>query len=150
LNGVTNGYSANDPSTFTKDKFSRIGVDARWWTGGLDIYGNAFVGNDPFPGFSQQTMAFTGPTNHAGYYVEADYQLNAWIMSFTRYEQVKIYNGAFSNQQQARVVPGIVLAIRQNMRLSSEIYINTQQLQAFDPTIPQSTTQWITTLWFAF
>jgi len=145
-----NGYDPNDPSTFGKDRFERIGVDARLWQGSLDIYGNAFVGHDPFPGFLQNNISLAGPTDHAGYYIEADYQWNAWAMSFLRYEQIKIYNGGFSGQQQARVVPGIVLALRQNMRLSSEVYINTQHLQPIDPSIPQSLGQWITTLWWAF
>jgi hypothetical protein len=147
-------YDPNDPSTFSKDRFERIGVDARLWQGNVDIYGNAFVGHDPFPGFLQNNISLGGPTDHAGFFIETDYQWNAWAMAFLRYEQIKIYNGGFSGQEQARVVPGAVLALRQNLRLSSEVYINTQHLQAVDPNIPsaipQSTAQWITTLWFAF
>ena len=145
------GYDPNNPGTFGKDLFSRVGIDARLWNGNIDIYGMAFVGHDPFPGFAQNSISAAGPTDHAGYFIEADYQWNAWAMAFLRYEQVRIFDGAFANQQQGRVVPGVVLMIRQNMRLSSEVYINTQSLTVVDPAmIPQSTTQWITTLWWAY
>jgi len=142
-------YDPNNPSTFAKDYFQRIGLDARLQWLNLDLYGVAFFGHDPFPGFFQNAMV-AKPTDHAGFLLEADYQWNAWAMCFLRYEQVKIFNPGFADEEQARVVPGIVLAIRQNIRLSSEVYINTGKSIPPNPSIPESTTQWITTLWWAF
>jgi hypothetical protein len=76
--------------------------------------------------------------------------IKPWILGFVRYEQVKIFNPGFADEQQARIVPGVTLAIRQNLRLSSEVYINTGASQAPNPDIPESTDQWITSLQFAY
>jgi hypothetical protein len=72
-----------------------------------------------------------------------------WICTFLRYEQVKIFNDRLSDEEQARVVPGVVFAIRQNLHLSTEIYIDTRGVDIPNPDIPESTCQWVTTLWWA-
>jgi hypothetical protein len=142
-------YDPNDRSTFANDYFQRVGINARFTWFDLDIYGTAFWGHDPFPGFDQTNMA-VGPTDHFGYMVEADYMCKPWICTFVRYEQVKIFNGLLKDEEQARVVPGVVFAIRQNLHLSTEVYIDTRGVDVPNPSIPESTCQWITTLWFAF
>ena len=97
-----------------------------------------------------------GDTNHFGIFVEADYMIKPWIMSFVRYEQVKIFNPGLetfspgiSGGEEARVVPGITLAIRQNLRLSSEVYIDVRGVPAATG-YPEATDQWITSLQYAF
>jgi hypothetical protein len=154
-------YDPNNPATFVNDYFQRIGLDARWKYFDLDVYGAAFWGHDPFPGFLQDMITPAGNTDHFGFFVQADYMVKPWIMCFVRYEQVKIFNSGLvpyftapdgtvlSGGEQARVVPGITFAIRQNLRLSSEVYID---VRGVDPATgyPEATDQWITSLQWAF
>ena len=55
-----------------------------------------------------------------------------------------------SGGEEARVVPGVTFQIRQNLHLTSEVYIDVRGVD--DPTTgyPESTCQWITTLAWAF
>ena len=76
--------------------------------------------------------------------------VNRGSARFVRYEQVKIFNGLLKDEEQARVVPGVVFAIRQNLHLSTEVYIDTRGVDVPNPDIPESTCQWITTLWWAY
>jgi hypothetical protein len=142
-------YDPNDHNTFADDHFQRIGIDGRWTWFDLDVYGTAYWGHDPFPGFDQNNIA-VGSTQHFGYMVEADYMVKPWICAFVRYEQVKIFDGKLADEEQARIVPGVVFAIRQNLHLSSEVYIDTRGRDIPNDDIPESTTQWITTLWWAY
>jgi hypothetical protein len=142
-------YDPNNAATFENDYFQRIGVDGRLKYFDLDIYGAAYWGHDPFPGFSQSLIA-AGNTDHFGFFIEGDYYFKPWIMSFLRYEQVWIFNPLLQDEEQGRVVPGITFVIRQNLRLSSEVYIDVRGAHDPDPDIPESTAQWITSLQFAF
>jgi hypothetical protein len=154
-NGVS--YDPNDPATFNKDFFQRVGFDARLKYFDLDVYGMIFWGHDPFPGFLQNQIDPAGPTDHLGFFVQADYMCKPWIMAFLRYEQVKIFNSGLatfspgiSGGDEARVVPGVVFSIRQNLHLSSEVYIDVRGVDNFNTGYPEATCQWITTLSFAY
>ena len=122
----------------------------------LDVYGLAFYGHDPFPGFLQDLITPAGPTSHYGFFVQADYTWKPWIMSFVRYEQVWVSGGLAkpgpngNTGDEGRIVPGITLAIRQNLRLSSEVYIDTRGIQPPDSGLPEATFQWITSVQWAF
>lgn len=142
-------YDPNDHSTFTNDYFQRVGFDSRFQYFDLDIYGCTYWGHDPFPGFDQNSIA-VGSTDHWGFMVEADYMIKPWVCAFVRYEQVRVLNDGLSYQDQARVIPGAVFAIRQNLHVSTEIYFNTLGQKAPDPAIPESTCQWITAVEWAF
>ena len=151
-------YDPNDHTTFADDHFQRIGVDARWTYFDLDIYGTAFYGHDPFPGFDQNSIAVDS-TQHWGFMLEADYMLKPWICLFVRYDQVQVLDGKLPDENEARIVPGVVFAIRQNLHLSTELYIDTHGNDNPNPAnptspsavgLPEATTQWITTLWWAF
>ena len=117
-----NPVNVNDPTTFGIDYFERIGCDARLQYFDLDLYGFAFYGHDPFPGFDQSYI-LAKATDHYGFFLESDYMFKPWITGFLRYEQVWIENPGFSTEQEGRVVPGVVLQIRQNLHVSSEIFI---------------------------
>ena len=156
-------YNPNDPATFNKDYFTRIGLNARVKYFDIDVYGMIFWGHDPFPGYLQDGVTPAGPTDQMGIMVESDYMFKPWIMGFLRYEQVKVFNPAFTNEslilapgappqgpEQARVVPGAIFAIRQNLQLATEVYIDLQGYPAAVAGIPESTYQWITTVKFAF
>ena len=143
-------YDPNDPSTFRKEYFRRIGVDARLQYFDLDLYGVAFWGHDPFPGFLQDNITAAGPTDHLGYFIEADYTFKPWLLGFLRYEQVRIFNRGLADEEQARLVPGAVFLIRQNLKLTTELYIDTRGVDTPDPDKPESTAQWITSLDWAF
>jgi hypothetical protein len=143
------------------DYFQRIGMDGRLQYFDLDIYGTIFFGHDPFPGFLQDEITPAGPTNQLGFFIQADYMFKPWVMGFVRYEQVKIFNSGLeayttaadgtliSGGEEARVVPGVNLAIRQNLHLSSEVYIDVRGVSPATG-YPESTCQWITTLKFAY
>ncbi len=159
-NPFINPVIPNDPSTYMKDYFTRLGVDARVKYFDLDVYGMFFWGHDPFPGFDQTFMA-AGPTDHLGFFVQADYMWKPWIMSFLRYEQVKILNPGLqaygvdangtviSGGEEARLVPGVIFQVRQNVHVSSEIYIDLDNVPLATG-YPEATCQWITTVSFAF
>ena len=49
------------PPPSYNDYFQRIGIDARWKYFDLDVYGAAFWGHDPFPGFLQDMITPAGP-----------------------------------------------------------------------------------------
>jgi hypothetical protein len=141
-------YDPNDHSTFANDYFQRVGVNGRWTWFDCDTYGTIFWGHDPFPGFDQNSIA-VGPTDHVGYMIETDYMLKPWICTFLRYEQVKIFKDGFADEEQARVIPGVDFAIRQNLHVSTELYVDTLGNDVPNPDIPESTCQWVTTLWWA-
>ncbi len=148
--------SIANPTTgaFDNDYFHRIGLDARWQYFDLDIYGAAFWGHDPLPGYSIAPPASDGVTDHFGFFIQADYMIKPWLMAFVRYEQVKIFNLALADEEQARVVPGISITVRQNLRLSSEVYINTRHspiLGTLDTgNNPEFNDMWVTSLQWAF
>ena len=81
--------------------------------------------------------------------IETDYMLKPWICTFLRYEQVKIFKDGFADEEQARVIPGVDFAIRQNLHVSTELYVDTLGNDVPNPDIPESTCQWVTTLWWA-
>lgn len=139
----------NDHTTFVDDHFQRIGIDGRLTYFDLDIYGTTFWGHDPFPGFDQNNIA-VGSTQHVGFMIEADYMIKPWICAFVRYDQVQILDGKLADENEARVVPGVVFAIRQNVHLSSEVYIDTHGNDNPNSGLPEATNQWISTLWWAF
>ncbi len=161
INATGIAYDPNNTATFKNDYFERIGLDGRFQYSNLDIYGLIYMGNDPFPGFLQDEITPAGPTQHMGFFVQADYQFKPWILGFLRYEQVKIFNNGLadytvasdgtliSGGEEARVVPGVVLAIRQNLHLSSEVYIDARNVPVASG-YPEATDQWITTLMFAY
>ena len=154
-------YDPSNPATFVNDYFQRIGLDARWKYFRPRRLWPIFFGHDPFPGYLQDEITPAGNTNHLGLFVEADYMIKPWIMSFVRYEQVKIFNPglvAFSTApdgtlisggEEARVVPGITFAIRQNLDLSTELYLDVRGVNVASG-YPEATDQWITSLQFAF
>ena len=92
-----NPVNVSDPTTFGKDYFERIGVDARLQYFDLDLYGFAFYGHDPFPGFNQ-SFILANAVDHYGFFVESDYMFKPWITGFLRYEQVWINNSGFSTE----------------------------------------------------
>jgi hypothetical protein len=157
---IVNPYNPNDPNTYIKDYFTRLGVDARVKYFDLDVYGMVFWGHDPFPGFDQNFIA-AGPTDHVGFFVQADYTWKPWIMSFLRYEQVRILNPGLqaynvdgngtvtSGGEEARLVPGVIFSVRQNVHVSSELYIDLLDVPLATG-YPEATCQWISTVSFAF
>ncbi len=153
-------YNPNDLSTYTPDYFRRVGCDARLQYFDLDLYGCAFWGYDSFAGFDQ-TGAPAPNTNMFGALVEADYMFKPWLMGFLRYEKVKIYDPGFSNPDglawglgaagpMERIVPGVVFVVRQNVKVTSDVFIDLAGHHIPDGAIPESTMQWVTTLEFAF
>lgn len=137
----------NDPASYRKDYFHRIGLDARLQYFDLDLYGVAYWAHDPFPGFFPDGTA-SGSTDHFAYFVEADYMFKPWILGFLRYEQTRIFNPGWAFQERARVAPGVVFLIRQNLRLSTELYLDTRGNHNRD--FPEGTDQIITQLDFSY
>ena len=127
------------------DNFRRIGADARLQWQDLDIYAMGFWGHDNFAGL-------VGGTNLGGedwfsYSVQADYMVKPWILGFVRYEQTVFGEGARGPNEEARIVPGVVMLIRQNMKLGAEWALDTT---GKDTGGPQATDQFLIQLDYVY
>jgi hypothetical protein len=132
-----------------KENFERIGGDFRFQCFDWNIFGLGYWGHDQFAGLLDDGTDL-GAESHFSYFVEADYFFKPWLLGLVRYEQTKFHNetrGAL--QDQARVVPGLIFLIRQNVKLQFDLYINTQPNSGVTDA-PQATNQFITQLDMAF
>lgn len=110
-----------------QDAFRRIGFDSRLQWFNLDLYGVFYWGHDRFAGT-------VGPDNapvdllgedHFSYLVQADYMVKPWILAYLRYEQTWFDEVSRKNKEEARIIPGAVFAIRQNLKLQAEWVLDT-------------------------
>ncbi|MCH7688548.1 MAG: hypothetical protein IH899_18020 [Planctomycetes bacterium] len=105
------------------DAFRRIGFDARLQWHDLDIFGVFYWGHDEFAGLVNGMDL--GEEDHFSYFVQADYMFKPWILGFVRYEQTNFNETARTTEEEARVIPGVAVVIRQNMKLQAEFVLDT-------------------------
>ena len=98
-----------------------------------------------------------GNTNHFGFFVEADYMFKPWIMGFVRYEQVKIFNPAWSHSARTdigrRTGAGRAGSHVRDPPEPAPVERSVHRRAGRQPRprdIPESTDQWITSLQYAF
>ncbi|MFQ5733673.1 MAG: hypothetical protein ACE5KM_17180 [Planctomycetaceae bacterium] len=106
-----------------RDWFRRIGIDARLQWFDWNVYGLIYTGHDNFAGLVGGTDL--GGEDHLSYLVQAEYMVKPWWLTFVRYEQTDFNETARTPQEQARVIPGMVFLIRQNMKFQAEFVIDT-------------------------
>ena len=127
------------------DRFRRIGVDARLQWFDLDVYGVAYWAQDDFAGLKDG--ANLGQEEFFSYMIQCDYTFKPWIVGYVRYEETRFDESARRDEEEARVVSGMVFLIRQNMKLQTEFVHDTTGM---DTGGPQATDQIITQLDFAY
>jgi hypothetical protein len=127
------------------DAFRRIGADFRLQWHDLDVYGLGYLGQENFAGLNDGVDL--GREEFYSYLIQSDYMVKPWWLGFVRYEQTIFREGARAGQEQARVVPGMVFLIRQNMKLQTEWVLDTT---GKDTGGPQATDQLLVQLDFAY
>lgn len=107
------GYFGKGIFSETENKFDRIGFDFDLWYRDLNLFGT-FVHGREFKSIEREF-------NFDTYFVEADYVILPWVIAVLRYDHV-----ARPGPNIKRMVPGIVLAFRANVRLvnEGEIYLD--------------------------
>ncbi|MCH8830748.1 MAG: hypothetical protein IID45_14320 [Planctomycetes bacterium] len=106
-----------------RDWFRRLGFDARLQWMDWNIYGLIYTGHDNFAGLVDG--AYLGGEDHYSYLVQAEYMIKPWWMAFVRYEQTDFNERARTPMEEARLIPGMVFLIRQNMKLQTEFVLDT-------------------------
>lgn len=127
------------------DAFRRVGGDFRLQWHDLDVYGLGYWGQENFAGLNGGMDL--GGEDFFSYLVQTDYTFKPWCLGFVRYEQTIFNEGARAGQEQARIIPGLVFLIRQNMKLQTELVLDTT---GKDTGGPQATDQFLMQLDFAF
>ncbi len=131
------------------DSFQRLGGDftLQWFD--IRLFGVGYWAHDQFAGLLPDGTDL-GHDNHLSGFVEADYFFKPWILGFVRWERTHMLHQARAVlEDQGRVVPGVIFLIRQNVKLQTDVYINTLHHNA-DLDTPQNTNQIITQLDLTF
>jgi hypothetical protein len=105
------GYSGTAGPDSTIDKFSVIGGDIDWWYQRLNVIAEIMQMKSKYLGTDRTSLA---------YFVEGNYVIYPWLIGRARYEytDLDIHDG--SNQVAHNILPGIVVMLRANVRLSLE------------------------------
>ncbi|MFQ5649996.1 MAG: hypothetical protein ACE5IY_08645 [bacterium] len=109
----TFGYWGKAGVSGAENRFDRFGFDFDWWYRDLNVFGVFLHGRE----LKDDLQELDFDT----YFVEADYVLLPWVIALLRYERAHQ-----PGPDVERFVPGIVLALRANVRLvgETEIYLN--------------------------
>lgn len=99
------------------DNFWRIGFDARWQSGDLDLFAVALWGWDDDPGDMNHEGLFT-------WFVEGNYYFKPWMIGLVRYEELNLQQ-QLQQDEIRRLVPGIAFYVRTNLRVVTEARIDT-------------------------
>jgi hypothetical protein len=89
------------------DEFDRLGGDIRLNYKDLSLAGGYIFGDDD-----------SDDTDKDLWLVEAEYWLYPWLVTYVRYEGLSV-DGA-DNEDQARLIPGVVLLLRANIKVTVE------------------------------
>jgi len=99
-----------------ENEVSRLAVDARLQLGDLDLFGVWIKEDDSEP------LTFLPESENSIWFAQADYVFLPWVVGFVRYEQLEaaidIRNEAPEDLE--RFVPGLVFAIRANVKVTLE------------------------------
>jgi len=112
-----------DGGVSRNDYFRRNGVDVRLQWFNWDIYGLAYWGHDSFAG--RVGGVDLGAEDHWTYMVQTDYYWKPWIVSYLRYEETSFNELARASSEEGRIIPGVNVLIRQNLKLQAEWDIDT-------------------------
>ena len=101
--------TANPDST--RDKFSVIGGDIDWWYKRFNMTAVVLQMKSKYLGTNRNSLAW---------FVEGNYVIYPWLIGRARYESTDPDTNDNSNQVENNILPGIVVMLRANVRLSME------------------------------
>jgi hypothetical protein len=104
-------YSGTAISDSANDKFSVIGGDIDWWFQRLNMTAVVMQMKSKYLGTNRTSLA---------YFVEGNYVIYPWLIARARYEYTDPDTNDNSNQVANNILPGIVVMLRANVRLSME------------------------------
>jgi len=104
-------YSGTAISDSTNDKFSVIGGDIDWWFQRLNMTAVVMQMKSKYLGTNRTSLAW---------FVEGNYVIYPWLIARARYEYTDPDTNNNSNQVANNILPGIVVMLRANVRLSME------------------------------
>jgi hypothetical protein len=104
-------YSGTAISDSTNDKFSVIGGDIDWWFQRLNMTAVVMQMKSKYLGTNRTSLAW---------FVEGNYVIYPWLIARARYEYTDPDTNDNSNQVANNILPGIVVMLRANVRLSME------------------------------
>ncbi|MCH7686687.1 MAG: hypothetical protein IH899_08415 [Planctomycetes bacterium] len=111
------GHNEIEEPEETLDRFERLGFDARWQSGDLDVFGAWIWGWDNDLGIDSEESLFT-------WFVEADYYFKPWMIGYVRYEELN-FQEMLEDNEVRRLVPGAAIYVRTNLRVLAEILVDT-------------------------
>ena len=111
------GHNEIEDPIETLDRFQRLGVDARWQSGDLDVFGAWIWGWDNDLGIGSEESLFT-------WFVEADYYFKPWMIGYVRYEELN-FQEMLEDNEVRRFVPGAAFYVRTNLRVLAEFLVDT-------------------------
>ena len=111
------GHNEIEEPEETLDRFERLGFDARWQSGDLDVFGVWIWGWDNDLGIDSEESLFT-------WFVEADYYFKPWMIGYVRYEELN-FQEMLGDNEVRRLVPGAAIYVRTNLRVVAEILVDT-------------------------
>jgi hypothetical protein len=104
-------YSGSAVSDSTTDNFHEIGGDIDWWFQRLNLTASFMQMKSEYLGTDRTSFA---------YFVEGNYVIYPWLIGRARYEYTDLDINDSSNQAANNILPGIVVMLRANVRLSLE------------------------------
>jgi hypothetical protein len=104
-------YSGTAISDSTNDKFSVIGGDIDWWFQRLNMTAVVMQMKSKYLSTNRTSLAW---------FVEGNYVIYPWLIARARYEYTDPDTNDNSNQVANNILPGIVVMLRANVRLSME------------------------------
>jgi hypothetical protein len=111
------GTETLDPDV--ENEVSRLAVDARLQLGNLDLFGIYIDEEDSNPFGDELHSTWESSV----WFAQADYVFLPWVIGFVRYEELEKAidpRGGLPLVDQERFVPGVVFAIRANIKLTVE------------------------------
>jgi hypothetical protein len=104
-------YSGTAISDSTTDKFSVVGGDIDWWYQRFNMTAAVLQMKSKYLGTDRTSLA---------YFVEGNYVIYPWLIGRARYEYTDPDTNDKTNQVANNILPGIVVMLRANVRLSVE------------------------------
>jgi hypothetical protein len=105
------GYSGTAGPDSTTDKFSVIGGDIDWWYQRLNVIAEVLQMKSKYLSANRTSLA---------YFIEGNYVIYPWLIGHARYEYTDPDTSDNTNQVANNILPGIVVMLRANVKLTLE------------------------------
>ena len=104
-------YSGTAIADTASDKFSVIGGDIDWWFQRLNMIAEIIQMKSKYLGTNRTSLA---------YFIEGNYVIYPWLIGRARYEYTDQDTKDNANQVANNILPGVVVMLRANVKLSLE------------------------------